>query len=63
MFFGGFYGPYYYRSGYPYYSVPVYGPPDPYWYYCRAANAYYPYVHECLGGWERYLPSPESPLG
>jgi hypothetical protein len=65
VFFGGFYGPYYYYPGYLYspHPVPVYGPPDPYWYYCRAANAYYPYARECPGGWERYLPSPESPLG
>jgi hypothetical protein len=66
VFFGGLFysGPYYYAPGYhPYYSVPVYGPPDPYWSYCRPANAYYPYVRECPGGWERYLPSPESPLG
>jgi hypothetical protein len=64
-FFGGFFytGPYYYPGYYPYHPVPVYGPPDPSWYYCRAANAYYPYVRECPGGWERYLPSPESPLG
>ena len=59
VFFGGTYYPGYHHT----YSVPVYGPPDPYWYYCRAANAYYPYVRECPGGWERYLPSPESPLG
>jgi|SRR5580765_8324912 hypothetical protein len=58
---GGFY------YGYPYYpypyGVPLYAPmpADPYWYYCRAANAYYPYVQSCPGGWERYLPG--TPLG
>ena len=49
---------------YPYpYGVPLYPPmpADPYWYYCRAANAYYPYVQSCPGGWERYLPG--TPLG
>jgi len=59
---GIYYGyPYYY----PYYpvGVPLYppAPADPYWYYCRAANAYYPYVQACPGGWERYLPG--TPLG
>ena len=55
---GVYYGwPYYY----PYYNpadVLLYPPPptDPYWYYCRAASAYYPYVKSCPGGWERYLP-------
>ena len=69
FFYGGiiYTGPYFYYPGYyyPYYGVPLYdpGPGDPYWYYCRAANAYYPYVQNCPGGWERYLPSPPSPLG
>jgi len=66
VFFGGYFytGPYYYYPAY-YYPVPLYdpGPGDPYWYYCRAANAYYPYVQSCPGGWERYLPGPQSPLG
>ncbi|HYT47501.1 MAG TPA: hypothetical protein VEL04_03700 [Burkholderiales bacterium] len=69
VFFGGYFytGPYYYYPPYyyPYYEVPLYdqGPENPYWYYCRAANAYYPYVQSCPGGWERYLPGPESPVG
>ncbi|WP_153110591.1 hypothetical protein [Propionivibrio limicola] len=29
-----------------------------YWYFCRSAKAYYPYVRECPGGWERVLPQP-----
>jgi len=29
-----------------------------YWYYCRDANAYYPYVKQCPGGWERVTPQP-----
>ncbi len=49
---------------YPYYAqpVPVYvqpypapevaTPPGQYWYFCRAANAYYPYVPSCPGGWQ-----------
>ena len=66
VFFGGYLytGPYYYYPAY-YHPVPLYypEPADPYWYYCRAANAYYPYVQNCPGGWERYLPSPQPPLG
>lgn len=31
-----------------------------YWYYCAAANAYYPYVNECRGGWQRVAPQPPS---
>ena len=26
------------------------------WFYCRSLNAYFPYVAECPGGWERVLP-------
>ena len=29
-----------------------------YWYYCAGAGAYYPYVRECLGGWQRVAPRP-----
>ncbi len=29
-----------------------------YWYYCRSASAYYPYVKECPAGWERVAPQP-----
>lgn len=33
--------------------------PQPgYWYYCNDARAYYPYVKECLGGWQRVSPQP-----
>lgn len=41
---------------------PIYLQPQPapigYWYYCRPANAYYPYVNECPSGWEKVLPQP-----
>ena len=30
-----------------------------YWYYCAGAKAYYPYVKECPGGWQKVLPQPE----
>ena len=26
------------------------------WLYCRSANAYFPYIAECAGGWERVVP-------
>lgn len=29
-----------------------------YWYYCADANAYYPYVKQCPGGWQRVVPQP-----
>ena len=70
-------GPYYYYPPPPpyYYAPPpVYieqypGAPAPQsqdWYYCPNANAYYPYVKDCPGGWQRVLPSQPaqpSPLG
>jgi hypothetical protein len=30
------------------------------WYYCAAANAYYPYVAECPAGWQRVPAQPSS---
>ncbi|MFZ5555299.1 MAG: hypothetical protein ACOZDY_01030 [Pseudomonadota bacterium] len=29
-----------------------------YWYYCPDSRAYYPYVKQCPGGWERQVPQP-----
>ena len=29
-----------------------------YWYYCTDAKAYYPYVKDCPGGWQRVAPQP-----
>lgn len=29
-----------------------------YWYYCADSRAYYPYVKECPGGWQRVAPQP-----
>ena len=49
---------------YPYYPYPVYQQPYPgyapgvapssvqYWYFCPAANAYYPYVPSCPTEWQ-----------
>ena len=31
-----------------------------YWYYCADAKAYYPYVKQCPGGWQRVAPQPPS---
>jgi hypothetical protein len=69
-FFAPFYfpPPYYYYP--PEYSPPAYYPPaaeyvEPqpspapaYWYYCAGSRAYYPYVRECPGGWQRVAPQP-----
>src|SRR5574343_240237 len=30
-----------------------------YWYFCRSAKGYYPYVKECPEGWQKVLPQPE----
>lgn len=30
------------------------------WYWCADAKAYYPYVKECPGGWQRVLPQPPA---
>ena len=42
-------------------ASPVLAPAAPapqadYWYYCGASKAYYPYVKECPGGWQRVAP-------
>ena len=33
-------------------------PQTQYWYFCKAMQAYYPYVKECPGGWQKILPTP-----
>jgi hypothetical protein len=33
-------------------------PPPVYWYYCYAAQAYYPYVQQCPWGWRLVSPTP-----
>lgn len=37
-------------------SVPVLEPG--YWYYCNEAKAYYPYVKDCPGSWQKVAPQP-----
>jgi hypothetical protein len=34
-------------------------PASNYWHYCQDSRAYYPYVKECPGGWQRVSPSPQ----
>ncbi|MGA8049499.1 MAG: hypothetical protein WCA09_04920 [Burkholderiales bacterium] len=33
-------------------------PSTSYWYYCPESKAYYPYVKQCPGGWQRVAPQP-----
>jgi hypothetical protein len=35
-------------------------PPTGWWYFCPGVNAYYPYIRECPGGWQRVSPQPPS---
>ena len=30
------------------------------WYFCRESNAYYPYVKQCPGGWQRVPAQPTN---
>lgn len=69
---GPYYYPPAYPYSYPAYGYPAAptsyveqaAPPMPaqpqgqWWYYCAEAQAYYPYVRECAGGWQRVAPTP-----
>jgi hypothetical protein len=33
------------------------------WYFCPESNAYYPYVKQCPGGWQRVAPRPPAGAG
>ena len=33
------------------------------WYFCSESNAYYPYVKQCAGGWQRVAPRPPADSG
>jgi hypothetical protein len=33
-----------------------------YWYYCADPQGYYPYVQQCLGGWQQISPQPPVPV-
>ena len=39
-------------------SAPPPPPSENWWHYCPASKAYYPYVRECPGGWQRVSPTP-----
>lgn len=41
-------------------SAPQQAPAQTYWYYCKSAKGYYPYVKECPEGWQKVLPQPEK---
>lgn len=71
-----FFYPYYPYPYYRYYAPPtVVVPQQPeeyivpvpqqeetnYWYYCKEAGGYYPYVDRCPSGWMRVVPSPAPP--
>jgi hypothetical protein len=64
-----YYPPTYYQQ--PAYVPPVVAPPSapamveqprpaepPMWHYCAQSQAYYPYVRECPGGWQRVPATP-----
>lgn len=44
----------------PVYSVPLAAPAVQYWYWCAAANAYYPYVSSCPSGWQAVPATPPA---
>ena len=66
-----YYPPAYYYPPDTYYSSspPVYverGDANPpaersqgYWYFCPETSAYYPYVKQCAGGWQKVSPQPQ----
>ena len=67
-----YYPGYYYPPAYAYPAYPAQpstyiqqdapsapAPQQNYWYYCQDAQAYYPYVKECPGGWQRVAPQPQ----
>ena len=40
--------------------APEQAPPPATWYFCRDSNAYYPYVKQCPGGWQRVPAQPSN---
>ena len=45
----------------PVYAQRVPAPSVPSWYFCAAANGYYPYVTSCPSGWQTVPASPPPP--
>lgn len=46
----------------PVYAPNVEAPAVQYWYFCAAANAYYPYVSSCPSGWQTVPATPPADL-
>ena len=44
----------------PYYAAAVAAAPPQYWYFCAAANGYYPYVSVCPSGWQAVPATPPT---
>jgi hypothetical protein len=62
----GYYPPAYAAPDPPVYierDAPAAPPEQVWWYWCASANAYYPYVKECPGGWQRVAPQTAPPAG
>ena len=59
-----YYDPYYYprtvivEPQQPQRYIEQSSPDSGYWYYCGDSKAYYPYVKDCPGGWQRVSPTP-----
>ena len=61
---GPVFAPWYPAPPYWYYEQTVAVPPyierDPaasgYWFFCKAAGIYYPYIRECRAGWQEVAP-------
>lgn len=59
-----YYPPYYYEPrtivvpAQPQRYIEQSSPDSGYWYYCAESRTYYPYVKDCLGGWQRVSPTP-----
>ena len=66
-YYDPFYRPYYYYNPAPVYIEPpqpkvyVQQPSTYYWYYCPAAQKYYPYVQTCPQGWLQVVPQNSPP--
>lgn len=62
--YGPYYDPYYYprtvivQPQQPQRYIEQSSPDSGYWYYCAESKAYYPYVKDCPGGWQRVPPTP-----
>lgn len=52
----------YVPSNQPVYAPEVASSPVRNWYFCAAANGYYPYVRSCPNGWQTIPTAPPAPL-